>query len=262
MNLWAKVFAYLKPNHAAAVELFDMDDTDEDQKQGISKAVTAQAHYHKLKLVCSKFKQVFQEHSELSVAIILAEGNQSHMLPDALVWLRQSGSAIRSFIAFCGGPTQDMVLAAMASLSPQLEYVQLSGPTRATLSGLLAFKSLQSCDLVRPAQALSLHSLCNLPCLKELVLQAGTFNRLAIPCCLTSLLIGDSSVDCVPESCSVTRLKTLAIVISKVSRLHDLGVLACTGLDRLELRKCLVTAADPANQFAVGLNAPLFSYQS
>ena len=46
-------------------------------------------------------------------------------------------------------------------------------------------------------------------------------------------------------------------MISKVSRLHDLGVLACTGLARLELRKCLVTAADPANQFAVGLNAPL-----
>ena len=129
MVLWAKVFAHLKPDHTA-VTLFDMNGTDEEKKQSVAKVVTAQAHYHKLKLVCSKFKQVFQEHSELSVAIILAEGNQSHMLPDALVWLRQSGSAIRSFIAFCGGPTQDMVLAAMASLSPQLEYVQLSGPIR------------------------------------------------------------------------------------------------------------------------------------
>jgi len=256
MDLWAKVFAYLKPNHTAAVELFDMDDTDEEQKQDVSKVVTAQAHYHKLKLVCSKFKQVFQEHSELSDEIILAEGNQSHMVPNALVWLRQRGSAIRSFTAFYGGPTQDMVLAAMASSSSQLEYVHLSGPIKATLSGLLAFTSLQSCNLVKPATALSLYPLCHLPCLDELSLQSGTFNRLAIPCCVTCLLIGDSSVDCVQESCSVTRLQTLAIVVSKVSRLHDLGLLACTLLDHLELCECLVTAADPANQFAVGLQAP------
>ncbi len=173
MDLWAKVFAYLKPNHTAAVELFDMDDTDEEQKQDVSKVVTAQAHYHKLKLVCSKFKQVFQEHSELSDEIILAEGNQSHMVPNALVWLRQSGSAIRSFTAFYGGPTQDMVLAAMVSSSSQLEYVHLSGPIKATLSGLLAFTSLQSCNLVKPATALSLYPLCNLPCLRRCGFKMG-----------------------------------------------------------------------------------------
>ncbi len=55
MDLWAKVFAYLKPTYAAAVELFDMGDTDEEQKDAVSTVVTAQAHYHKLKLVCSKF---------------------------------------------------------------------------------------------------------------------------------------------------------------------------------------------------------------
>ena len=257
MDLWAKVFAYLKPNPTAAVEVFDMDDTDEEQKQDVSKVVTAQAHYHKLKLVCSKFKQVFQEHSELSDEIILAEGNQSHMVPNALVWLRQRGSAIRSFTAFYGGPIQDMVLAAMSSSAPHLKYVHLSAPTKATLSGLLAFKSLKCCNLVKPADALSLYPLRNLPCLEELSLQSGTFNRVAIPCCVTSLLIEDSFVNCAQESCSVTRLQTLAIVTSQVSSLHDLGLLACTFLDHLELSECLVTAADLANQFAVGLQAPL-----
>ena len=96
MDLWANIFAYLKPDHT--VDFFDWDDTDERQRQDVSELITAQAHYHKLKLVCSKFKQVFQEHSELSDEIILAEGNRSHMMPHALVWLRQKGSAIRSFL--------------------------------------------------------------------------------------------------------------------------------------------------------------------
>ena len=52
-------------------------------------------------------------------------------------------------------------------------------------------------------------------------------------------------------------LKFLLIVASKVSSLHDLGLLACTFLDHLELGDCLVTAADPANRFAVAREAPL-----
>ena len=257
MDLWAKVFANLTPDHTAAVELFHMDDTDAEQKHAVSKVVTAQAQYHKLKLVCSKFKQVFQEHSELSDELLLAEGNRSHMIPSALVWLRQSGSAISKFTAFYGGPTQDMLLAAMSSSAPQLEYVHLSGPTKTTLSGLLAFKSLKRCYLVKPATALSLYPLRNLPCLESLSLQSGTFNRLATPRCVTSLLIGDSCVVCAQELFSLTCLKTLVIAASRVSSLHDLGLLACTSLTHLELRECLVIAADPANQFAVDPRAPL-----
>ncbi len=257
MDLWAKVFAYLKPNHAAAVEVFEMDDTDERQKQAVSMVVTAQAHYHKLKLVCSKFKQIFQEHSELSDELILAEDNRSHMVPSALVWLRPNGSAICKFTAFYGGPIQDMLLAALSSSAPQLKYVHLSGFTKATLSGLLAFKSLKCCYLVKPVKALSLYPLRSLPCLEELSLQAGTFTRLAIPRCVTSLLIGNSFVDCVQELCSVMHLEKLVIDRSEVSRLHDLGLLACTFLHCLELDECLVTAADPANQFAVCRQAPL-----
>jgi len=254
MDLWANVFAYLKPNYAAAVGLFDMDDTDEEQEKII---LAAQTHYHKLKLVCSSFKQVFQEHSELSDEIILAEGNQSQMLATALVWLRQSGSAIRKFTAFCGGPTQDMLLAAMSSSSPQLKHVYLGGAIQAALSGLLAFMSLKHLDLVNPANALSLRSLCNLPCLVKLTLQLGTFNRVAIPGCVTSLVINNSHVVCAQEACSVAHLQTLVIIASEVSRLHDLGLLACTFLHHLELSECLVTAADPANQFAVRQKAPL-----
>jgi len=253
-DVWAKVFAYLKPSYTAAVELFDIEETNEEQKQNI---VTAQAHHHKLKLVCSSFKQVFQEHSELSDELTLAEGNRSHMVPNALVWSRQSGSAICKFIAFYGGPTQDMLLAAMSSSAPQLKCVHLSGPTKATVSALLAFKFLNCCYLVKPAKALSLYPLRNLPCLESLSLRSGTFNRLAIPRCVTSLLIGDSCVDCVQELCSLTRLEKLVIDASGVSRLHELGILACTSLTRLELSECSVSAADPANQFAVDQQAPL-----
>jgi len=257
LDLWAKVFAYLKPNDAAAVQLFTMDDTDEEQKQAVSEVVSAQAHYHKLKLVCGKFKQVFQEHSELSDELILAEGNRSHMVPNALVWLRQSGSAICKFTALYGGLTQDMLLAAMASSAPQLKYVHLSGLTRTTLSGLPAFKYLKRLDLVKPATILSLLALRNLPCLEWLSLHSGTFHRLAIPSCMTSLLIGDSRVICDQQSCSLTYLETLVIAASKDSSLHDLGLQACTRLDHLELCECLVTAADPANQCAVKPQAPL-----
>ena len=179
------------------------------------------------------------------------------MLPSALVWLRRSGSAICKFTAFYGGSTQDMLLAAMSSSSPQLKYVYLSGATQAALSGLLAFMSLKHLYLVKPASALSLSSLCNLPCLESLSLQSGTFNRVAIPRCVTSLVINDSHVVCAQEACSVTHLETLVIICSEVSRLHDLGLLACTLLHHLELSECLVTAAHPANQFAVRRQASL-----
>jgi len=52
-------------------------------------------------------------------------------------------------------------------------------------------------------------------------------------------------------------LQILAIVSSKVSSLHDLKLLACTFLDDLELGECAVTAADPANDFAVGQQGSL-----
>ncbi len=234
-----------------------MDNTDDEQKQAVSEVVTAQAHYHKLKLVCGKFKQVFQEYSQLSDELILAEGNQSHMVPHALVWLRQSGSAISKFSAFYGGLTQDMLLAAMASSAPQLKYVHLCGLTRATLSGLLAFKDLKRLYLVKPATILNLHPLRNLPCLERLSLRSGTFHRLAIPSCMTTLLISESRIVCEQDSCSLTYLEVLGIVGSKVSSLHDLGLLACTFLQHLELRECSVKAADPANRFAVRLQAPL-----
>ncbi len=250
MVLWAKVFAHLKPDHTA-VTLFDMNGTDEEQKQSVAKVVTAQAHYHKLKLVCSMFTQIFQEHSELPDEIILAEGNRSHMVPSALVWLRQNGSAICKFTAFYGGQTQDMLLAAMSSSAPQLEYVHLSGLTKATLSGLLAFKSLKRCYLVKPAKALSLYPLRNLPCLESLSLQSGTFTHLAIPQSVTSLLIGETCVGCVQELCSFTRLDKLVIDGSDVAGLHELGLIACTLLTHLELSECIISAADPANQFTV-----------
>ena len=179
------------------------------------------------------------------------------MLPDALVWLRQSGSAICKFTAYCGGPIQDMLLAAMSSSSPQLKHVFLCDTAQAALSGLSAFKYLLCCHLIKPAQALSLYPLCHLPCLVQLSLQSGTFNRVAIPGCMTSLTINDSHVVCAQEACSVTHLQRLVIVPSEVSSLQDLGLLACTCLRHLELSECLVTAADPANQFAVRPQAPL-----
>ena len=74
---------------------------------------------------------------------------------------------------------------------------------------------------------------------------------------MTSLVINDSHVVCAQEACSVTHLETLVIICSEVSRLHDLGLLACTLLHHVELSECLVTAAHPANQFAVRRQAPL-----
>ncbi len=89
------------------------------------------------------------------------------------------------------------------------------------------------------------------------VFEAGTCNRVAIPGCMTSLMIYDSHVVCAQEACSVTHLQSLVIVASEVSSLQDVGLLACTCLHYLELSECMVTAADPANQFAVRPQAPL-----
>ena len=64
-EVWAKVFEYLRPNSEDAV--------DNAQTQNVAKVMTDQACFHQLKLVCSKFRDVFAEHPELSNAVNISQ---------------------------------------------------------------------------------------------------------------------------------------------------------------------------------------------
>ena len=244
------MFAHLKPDCTAAT---DMNVNDEKCRRVASRIVKAQRRYHQLKLVCRKFKQVFDQHPDLSNQVILAKGNKAHMIPSLLVWLRHSSRCIHKFTAFCGGSTQEMVLAALSSLSPNMAEVYLAGPSRPALLGLSAFTSLVSCDLFKPAEAsLSLQPLQGLVQLQELLLQAGTFNDLAIPCHLTFLNVLQSEVSCVQDLCCLSGLLTLHVDNSKIVGMHKVGLAACLSLTALDVGNCEISAADASDQLSIG----------
>ena len=254
-ELWAKVFAHLKPDCTAAL---DMGEDEEGCSKAVSKIVKAQHRYHQLKLVCSKFKQVFDHHPDLSNQVILAEGNRPHMMPSLLVWLRHSSRCIHNFTAFCGGSTQEMALAALSPLSPKMAKVYLAGPSRAAWLGLSAFSSLVSCDLFKPATGvLSLQPLQGLVQLQKLLLQAGTFRDLAIPCHLTYLFVTQSEVTCVQDVCCPSGLLRLHVFNSTVVGMHKVGLAACMSLTAMRFVDCAITAADASDQLSIGKGLPM-----
>jgi len=204
--LWAKVFVHLKPSCNEAI---DQEDEEETRWRAIAKVVTAQSHYHQLKLVSSKFKHVFERHPQLSDQLIVAAANEGHLIPSVLLWLRHRSSSVHNFTAFCGGSTQEMVIAALSCPSPQLADTYLTGASKAAILGISAYTSLTHCNLARPAEGvLDLQPLQGLPCLQDLPLETGTFANVPVTAQLTFLYVAESQVTCAQDkgcvqTCSV-----------------------------------------------------------
>ena len=175
------------------------------------------------------------------------------MMPSLLVWLRHSSRPIRKFTAFCGGSAQEMALAALSPLSPNMTDVYLAGASRAALLGLSAFTSLSRCDLFKPATGvLSLQPLQGLVQLKELLLQAGVFFDLVIPRHLTYLFVAQSQVSCVQDVCCLSSLLWLNVFNSNIVGMHKAGLAACVSLTTLHVGDCAIAAADASDKFAIG----------
>ena len=247
-ELWAKVFAHLKP---VCTDATDYCARSDDSRLAVANLLYEQALYHQLKLVCSKFHQVFVQQPELSEELILGKGNAGRMLPSVLVYLQQHFRSVLAFRGLCGGSTQDMILAALACPSPQLCDVTLVGISQAALCTLSAHTSLRRCDISRPAEgSLDLQPLQTLPCLEDLSLQSGTFSDVCITPKLKYLFVDSAEVSFDQDS-GLAELQGLQVHHSRLHEIHTVGLAACRGLTTLCVSNCWISALNAEDDLVI-----------
>lgn len=82
VELWTRIFECPWPNYRQCVNFCFHDG---DRESVVAALLSDQARFHQLKLVCSRFRQVFLQHPELSGEAILAEDNASNLTPSLLL---------------------------------------------------------------------------------------------------------------------------------------------------------------------------------
>ncbi|DBB02327.1 TPA: hypothetical protein ACH3X3_15294 [Trebouxia sp. C0006] len=143
-ELWMSIFESIRPN---SKELVDFRSHDRDRESRIAALLSDQARFHQLKLVCSRFHQVFLGHPELSAEVILAEGNASNLMPSLSLWLRRFAKFVNTVTSFDISPYQEMVLGGLSCPESELAYAHLTGVSSSTLQGLAGFSLLRRCHL-------------------------------------------------------------------------------------------------------------------
>ena len=229
LEVWARVFKYLKPNGKHAVE-------DQARAQRVAKLMADQACFHQLKLVCSKFRDIFAEHPQLSNEITISKPSSATaaFVPSILLWIQRWRSSICSFQAFSGKQYHELVLGALACLCSSLDSVFLANTTAEAVCALPVFKSLRRCNF-DDQQHLDLSALQALPSLEELYLSDGNYSSVPSAGKLTSLWVQDANVDFSRASTKDVSLKSLVMYSCKLSGLHDSGLTVCKALTNLEI---------------------------
>ncbi len=138
-ELWMSIFESIRPN---SKELVDFRSHDRDRESKIAALLSDQARFHQLKLVCSRFHQVFLGHPELSAEVILAEGNASNLMPSLSLWLRRFAKFVNTVTSFDISPYQEMVLGGLPCPDSKLAYAHLTGVSSAALHGLAISASM------------------------------------------------------------------------------------------------------------------------
>ena len=246
VELWKRIFQSLRPDSKGTVNsLWD----DADPECDIAALLSDQARFHQLKLVCSRFHQVFLQHPELSAEVILAKGNASNLMPSLLLWLRRFAKSVTFFY---NSPYQDMVLGGLSCLESELAHAYLTGVSSATIHGLANFSSLRRCELNMPENILDLQPLQFLACLSDLSLAGGTFFNLSVGSQLTNIHMESSRASCLQGPNYASSLKSLQCHHATLLDFHERGLSGCIGLEKLALTEAVVHAAMPEETFAVG----------
>ena len=242
LEVWAKVFKCLRPN---SDELFD-----DARTQTVAKVMTEQAYFHQLKLVCSKFRDVFAEHPELSNEIIIGKPSSaaSTFVPSILLWIQRC--SVCTFNAFSGEQHHELVLGALAG-SSSLKSVFLANTPAAAVCTLPVFKSLTRCDFDNHEQ-LDLSPLQALPSLEELYVSAGEYSNVPSAGRLATLWVKEAIVNLNPASMEEISFSCLRLYTCRLSGLHGSGLIACKALARLEIDDAEITAAHGYNFLQVG----------
>jgi len=253
VELWKRIFDSIRPS---SKEFVNCCSHDRDRGSKIAALLSDQAHFHQLKLVCSRFYQVFLVHPELSAEIILAEGNASNLMPSLLLWLRRFAKFVYTVKSFDNSPYQEMVLGGLSCPESELAHAHLTGVSSATLHGLASFSSLRRCHLNMssdmPEDSLDLQPLQFLACLSDLSLAMGMFFNLSVGSQLTNLHMIGSHVQCLQGPNHASSLKSLYCDYATLLDIHERGLSECIGLMKLALTETFILAAMPEETLAVG----------
>ena len=138
LEVWAKIFEHFKPiseNELASGPMV--------RRRISSNVMEDQADFHRLKLVCSKFRDAFAEHPELSNEINI--DNTNAFMPSVLLWIQRWRSSIYRFNSFFEGQHQVIVLGALACPGSLLDSVSLTNAPADAVCALPGFSSLRRC---------------------------------------------------------------------------------------------------------------------
>ena len=218
-ELWTKVFAHVE---AAKMGYRTFNKIEQDQHN--------QRQLHQLRLMCKQFNEVFAAHPLFLKRLSLPQAFPISSLPSLLAWLHQSKDCLEVFEASCGGPTVDVVLGALTSVTSQLKHITVAS-TACSIQLLGRFLSLETCALNSRTGSLNLTPLQALPKLRSLRL-TGNFNGLASLSHLTHIQCLDGTIDCT-GSCKFG--KTLQQLDANSTTFTNFDISVCQGLQVLKL---------------------------
>ncbi len=163
IEVWNKVFACLKPN------------CKQLDKIRVNEMVTQQAQLHQLRLVCTKFNKVIEQHPELLDQLL--PGHVSWQSWSRLLcWLQRYKSHVRVVRSSSNADSQALLLGALACPSSQLTDVFLSESGMLHIHLLSVFTTIAKCSLSMPKERdldLDLKPLHGLHSLQDMFLQQG-----------------------------------------------------------------------------------------
>ncbi len=217
------------------------------------KAVAQQAQLHQLRLVCTKFNKVVEQHPELLDQLV--PGHLSwQSWPSLLRWLQRHRSNVRIFMPFCNADCQTLILGALACPSSQLTEVFLLESGMPHIHALSVFTSITKCSLSDPENnEMDLTPLHGLHSLQDMCLEYGRYSNVPLSRHLTCLDVDNSTASCVELACcTLHKLKDLIVYNADLHALHDDGSLSCGGLTSLDVLNCAIAGSRTGAHFEIG----------
>ena len=157
IEVWNNVFACLKPK----CKMFDGSKIDD---------VTEQAQLHQLRLVCTKFNKVFEQHPELLDQLLVPYYMFWQSWPSLLRWLQRYRSHVCIVTSPCDADSQALLLGALACPSSQLTDVFLAASEMLHIHALSVFTTITQCSLSNPKKSdLDLEPLHGLHSLQDIL---------------------------------------------------------------------------------------------
>ena len=240
IEVWNKVFACLKLN---------CKQLDESR---VYKMVTQQAQLHQLRLVCTKFNKVIEQHPELLDQLLLHHVS-CQAWPSLLRWLQRYKSHVRIVMLSSDADSQALLLGALACPASQLTEVFLRKSRMLHIQALSVFTTITKCSLSDPKEAdMDLKPLQGLHSLQDVFLEYGQYSKVPLSSHLTCLDVSDCTASCLQLVCCTPGLKDLTVFNATLSALHGDGLSSCSGLTSLDVLNCSILGSHAGVHFTVG----------